>query len=234
MANFFGFSSDKMNVYLLLIDSSGSMAEDEENVIKGLKLYQESFEGFSETNSIVVSVSRFNHHLFLSEFQPVSEFKVNYSADGGTALHYSIVTAAKYLMQYVKELTELKKCSPIVTFILFSDGHPSNCDTKSWRDGKEAVEWLNYSGVTTAFVAFGDSITSEFGKKMGFQSTIDVDKSDTLLKFFGEDLSRLSKEQSKSRKSLGSNFFSQIKGKTEQYSHTTEQALEDDDWISCI
>ena len=64
MANFFGFSSDKMNVYLLLIDSSGSMAEDEENVIKGLKLYQESFEGFSETNSIVVSVSRFNHHLF--------------------------------------------------------------------------------------------------------------------------------------------------------------------------
>lgn len=234
MANFFDFSSDKMNVYLLLLDSSGSMEDDEKKMRKGVKLYSQSFEDFSEKNSIVVSVSSFNHDLHLSDFRPVSELNTNYSAYGGTALYYSIVNAATYLMKYVKELTKLKKCAPRVTFILFSDGEPSGCDRKSWREGKQAVERLNYSGVTTAFIAFGESIKSEFGEKMGFQSIIDVNNRDALLKFLSEDLPRSCKNQSKSRKPLGSNFFSQINTNSKEYSHTTEQALEDDDWISSI
>lgn len=235
MGNFFNFSSDNMNIFLLLLDSSGSMDGDEENVKKGLKQFQKSFEGFSESNSIAISVCKFNGELYLDEFKPVSEFNATkYFANGGTALNYSIVNGAKYLNEYVAKVTELNGCQPRVTFILFSDGEASFCDTYSWRAGKYAVEKLNYSGVTTVFVAFGEAITSEYGEKMGFQSTIEVNNRETLIKFFGEDLSRACKEQSKSRKALGSNFFSKIKGKSEPYSHTTEQALEDDDWISSI
>lgn len=233
MANFFDFSSDRMSIFLLLIDSSGSMEDDEKNVKKGLKMYQESFEGFSEANSIAISVCRFNEELHLSEFRPVSEFETYYCACGGTALHYSIVNAAEYLKHYVDEVIKRKECEPNVTFILFSDGLPSG-DRAYPSQGKNAIEQLNYSGVTTVFVAFGKAITSKFGQKMGFQSTIDVSDRNTLLNFLGEDLSRACQKQSKSRKPLGSNFFSKIASQSEEYSHTTEQALEDDDWISSI
>ena len=48
MAHFFDFSSDKIDIFMLLIDSSGSMSGDRDNVIRGLNLYKKSFENFPE------------------------------------------------------------------------------------------------------------------------------------------------------------------------------------------
>lgn len=235
MANFYDFSSDNINIFLLLIDNSSSMEYDENNVRKGMKLYQKSFENFPEANSIAVSVSKFNSDFYPSDFKQVKEIDTRYSTCGTTALYYSIVQGAKHLKNYIKKVTELKKCIPRGTFVVFSDGKPCS-DMMNWEDAREAINELNYAGITTVFVAFGDAISSEFGKEMGFMSTIDVDDKETLINFLGVELSKSCKEQSKSLKALGANFFSQAvnNGNSEAYSQTTAQALEDDSWIDDI
>lgn len=235
MANFYDFSSDNINIFLLLIDNSGSMGNDEDNVRKGMKLYQKSFDNFPEANSIAVSVSMFNSDFYPADFKRVNEFNTRYHTDGGTALYYSIVKGAEHLKKYINKVTELKKCIPRATFVVFSDGEPCY-DKMYWEDAKEAIDKLNYAGITTVFVAFGNAISSKFGKKMGFMSTIDVDDRETLINFLGVELSKSCKEQSKSLKALGANFFSQAvnNGNSECYSQTTAQALEDDSWIDDI
>ena len=69
MANFYDFSSDKISIYMFLVDSSGSMSDDADNVIKGLKGYKKSFESFPDVNSISVSISKFNGGVFLNDLQ---------------------------------------------------------------------------------------------------------------------------------------------------------------------
>ena len=84
-------------------------------------------------------------------------------------------------------------------------------------------------GISSVFVAFGSAISSEFGKEMGFQATIEVEKNETLKEFLGVELSKSCKEQSKSMKSLGANFFSQAAGggNSQGYSQKTAQVMED-------
>ena len=235
MAHVYDFSSDKIDIFELLIDSSGSMEDEEMNVKKGLNAYRKSFENFPEANSIAVSVSRFNGELHLGEFRRIREINTSYSAHGSTALYYSIYEAAKRLKNYIAEVTKRTGCIPKATFILFSDGVPYD-DRMRFEDAKNVIEMLNYAGITTVFVAFGNAITSEFGKKLGFMSTIDATKGETLVNFLGVELSKSCKEQSKSLKGLGANFFSKAANdkNSEGYSHTTAQALEDDSWINDI
>lgn len=235
MANFFDFSSDTINIFIILLDSSGSMEDDERNVKRGMKDFIVSFENFPEANSVAVSISRFNDDFYPGEFRLVKDLDIRYSTNGRTALFYSIVKASEYLNNYVREVTERKKCPPRVTFICFSDGEPCG-DMMSESDARRAIEDLNYSGATTVFVAFGNAINSEFGKRLGFMSTTDVTSSEVLEEFLGEKLSESCKEQSRSLKALGENFFSQaVDGnKSEGYSQTTMQALEDDEWIGDI
>jgi len=235
MSNFMDFSTDKVDAFLMLIDKSGSMRDDESSVREGLRMYQKSFENFSEVNSIAVSVCRFADDFYSDEFKHVSNLNLSYGTGGGTALYYSIYHGAKYLTRYINEVTEAKGIVPRATFIVFSDGEPCG-DRMSRGDAKKAIEDLNYAGVTTVFVAFGESIHSDFGKNMGFMSVIDVTDRDTLVNFLGVELSKSCKEQSKSMKSLGANFFSQAVGTTEseRFSQATTQALEDTDWIDDI
>ncbi len=72
--------------------------------------------------------------------------------------------------------------------------------------------------------------------QFGFQSTIDVNNKQVLSNFLGVELSRSCKEQSKSMKSLGANFFSKAanSSKSEKYSQKTKQAIEDEDWFKNI
>lgn len=232
---YYGFSSDKIDIFFFLIDKSGSMDDDEDNVVKGLKEYQKSFRNFPEANSIAVSISKFNGSFYPEPFLPISEFDTSYYANGLTALNYSIVKGAEYLEEYVREVTARTNITPRVTFICFSDGCPEG-DSMSPSAGMQTIEKLNYAGVTTVFVAFGRAITSDFGKNMGFQSTIDVVNREALVNFLGVELSKSCKEQSKSLKALGENFFSQAvdKSKSQGYSQTTAQVLEDNSWINDI
>ena len=124
MANVYDFSSDKIDIYFLLIDCSNSMAYDAENVRIGIRRYKESFENFPEANSIAVSISQFSDSFYPSEFKRIRDLDIRYSTNGATALYYSIVKGAEYLTEYIEEVTKRTGCIPRATFILFSDGEP--------------------------------------------------------------------------------------------------------------
>lgn len=232
MSNFFDFSSTKINIFLILLDSSGSMSGDRENVRKGLQLFKESFEGFYLANSIVVSVCSFDNNFYSGDFLPVKQMDTSYSIGGSTALNYALVCCQELLSKYVREVVSRTGVSnPNVTFVCMSDGQPY-MDRRDPEDGMAAIRNMNYAGVTTAFAALGDEVNAEFGQEMGFTATVDVTDRSALLRFLGVELSNSCKEQSQSRKSLGANFFSQAnKGMSQEYSQTAEQALEDNSWI---
>lgn len=233
MANYFDFSTDKVNVFMLLIDCSGSMQDDRKNVREGLDLFKKSFEGFPEVDSIAVSISKFSNNFYPDDFVQVKNLDTSYNTSGATALSYSIVKGAEYLNQYIHRVTEKTGVIPRTTFIVFSDGEPFE-DHLPLSTAKKTIENLNYSGVNTAFVAFGEGIKSEFGKRMGFMATIDVVNRNTLKDFLGVELSKSCKEQSKSLKALGSDFFSKATENSTGYSQTAAQVLEDDSWIDDI
>ena len=229
--NFMDFTSDKVDIFILLVDSSGSMAEDASAVSKGLEMYKKSFENFSEVSSIVVSVSKFATDLYLTPFCRVKDIDTSYEASGTTVLNYAIVEGSKYLKKYMQDIIEVKAIIPKATFIVFSDGEPMK-DYATTGEAKSAIENLNESGVTTVFVAFGKSIVAAYGKKMGFKSTIDVNNRNTVIEFLGVELSKSCKKQSKSLKGLGENFFSKAASEqSTEYSSKTAQVLEDEDWM---
>ena len=235
MANFLDFTSDRINVFMILVDASASMRHEAKKVRRGLENLKKSLKDFSEAGSIAISISRFNHDFYKSDFKPIFNIDTSYSADGTTALYYAINRGADVLKYYMDEIISEKHCNPRAYFILLSDGVSEGSDI-SEKKARNAIEKLNYLGVTTIFVPFGDVITSEFGIEMGFLSVSDeIDKS-SLDKFFGVDLSRSIKEQSISRKSLGKNFWSKAANPSlsDAYSHRTQQALEDDSWIEDI
>lgn len=235
MSNFMDFSTDKVDVFIMVFDKSGSMCDDKRSVREGFEMYQKSFENFPEANSIAVSICQFDQNFYPGEFTSVKDIQLNYHPDGWTALYYSIYRAAEHLKNYISQVTEAKGIVPRATFIVFSDGHPEG-DRMDRQDAMRVIEDLNYAGITTVFVAFGESIRSEFGKNMGFMSVIDVTDRNTLVNFLGVELSKSCKEQSKSMKSLGANFFSQAVNQTnsEKFSQPTAQALEDTSWIDDI
>lgn len=236
LANEYDFSSDNINVFLIVLDSSGSMDDDEDNVQLGLRSYKEEFENFYEADSIAVAVSKFDSCYEPGEFKKVRELSTQYYCTGGTtALYYSIVQGSKQLMSYIQEIAKRTSTIPRGTFIFFSDGKPCE-DPGGPSEARKAISDMNYAGITTVFVAFGRAISSEFGKEMGFQATVDVNNRDSLVKFMGEELSKSCKEQSQSMKALGANFFSHAidEESSDNYSKTTAQALEDDDWIDEI
>lgn len=243
MSNVTKFSSDQVYVYILVIDESGSMDRDEKNVIDGIRNLKESLQGFPESNSIAISISKFNSYFHPGEFRTVQDISTNYSADGGTALYYSIQQAADHLQDYLNEIRKINKIEPTaVTYFLLSDGMSSggfiDMDEKNGeRVCKEVIESMNLQGINTAFVAFGEAINSGFGKKLGFKATIDIKDRSQLLEFLGVHLSESIKNQSQRLEPLGANFFSKAAGyssASEGYSNTTAQALEDDSWIDDI
>jgi uncharacterized protein YegL len=238
MSGYMDFSSDRINIFMILVDKSGSMCHDIENVKEGLKLYKKSFENFPDADSIAVSVSMFSDLFYPGEFNKIEDLDTSYDAYGGTALYYSIVRGAEYLNEYVQKVTEKTGVIPKVTYIVMSDGQPCDDEYDNPAGHKKAhniIESLNYSGTTTVFVAFGEAIESKFGRKLGFMSTIDVNNRDDLVKFIGVELSQSCKEQSKSLKALGANFFSKaVNTKSEPYSQTASQALNDSSWIDDI
>lgn len=234
--NVLNFSSDKISIFMLLIDVSGSMNDSKYDLIAGIDKFKQSFEKFPEKNSIAVSLSKFNSVIKLGNFRGIDEMDAsNIQCFDETALYYSINKAAKHLLNYVYDVIDKTGVYPDVTFIVFSDGEPCQ-DRASRKSAKETIQKLNNAGYTTVFVAFGKAISMEFGKKMGFLSTIDVNDKSKLVEFLGVELSQSVKNQSKSLKALGASFFSQANNQStsDNYSATTQQALEDDSWIDDI
>lgn len=235
MKDVYDFSSDNVNVFLMVIDSSGSMLSSKDDVKKGIRDYKKSFENFEESGSIAVAISYFSSGYCGGDFRRIEEISEEYEIGGATALYYSINQGKRQLMNYMEEIERRMGVTPRGTFIFFSDGEPYR-DMDSRKSAEISIREMNMAGITTAFVAFGKAITSNFGKELGFQSTIDVSDRKTLTKFMGVELSKSCKEQSRSMKALSGDFFSKVAdgGISKGYSRTTAQVLDDDSWINEI
>lgn len=233
--NLYKFSTDRINIFSINADSSSSMSSHQNDMREGLDEYKRSFDNFSEANSMAVAINMFDNSYYPSAFKNIREFSTDYRTGGATALYYSIVQGADNLLEYIKEVTARNNCIPRATFIVLSDGEP--CQDRATESAAiKAIEELNAAGVTTVFVAFGNAISSNFGKKLGFVATLDINNKSTLTTFMGEELSRSCKEQSKSMKSLGAAFFSQANksSKSAGYSAKSQTTLEDDEWFDDI
>ncbi|MDO4282550.1 MAG: VWA domain-containing protein [Clostridia bacterium] len=230
--NLYKFSTTRINVFSFNADSSGSMRDDRRNMIDGLESFKKSFENFSEANSIAVALNTFDNDYYPSAFRNISEFRTDYYPSGGTALYHSIVQGANDLLEYIQEVILRNNCIPRATFIVLSDGM-SEYDKDTEENAKKAIAKLNKNGVTTVFVAFGRSITAQFGSKLGFVATRDINDRSALTTFMGEELSRSCKEQSRSMKSLGAEFFSQAAKNSQSagYSAKASQVMDDEDWF---
>ena len=234
MSNYMDFTSTNPNVNVILVDKSGSMSGDRERVLKGLEGYRRNFLEFPEAGSIAVSICTFSDYVELGDFNQVREMeRISYHPNGGTALNYAIITAANHLVKYMEEIEKVKKCSPVASFIVFSDGEPCG-DKNSDEEGEAAIDELNFLGVNTIFVPFGKAIKEEYGAKKGFKATRQIGTGEEAVEFFAEELSRFSKEQSKLNVGIGQEFFSKTgeskTGNSSNYSNTANQALKKDAW----
>ena len=233
----YNFSSDNVNIFKFNIDSSGSMGEygKDRDVRAGLEMYKKSFMDFPESDSIAISLSKFDSYYHPASFENIREFTIDYDPEGATALHESIVKGGVYLIVYMTRVTRKTGVIPRATYIVFSDGHP--CDDRMGpEDSKKIIQELKDAGVTTVFVAFGEAIGSKFGDELGFDSTIEVKEQKELINFLGVELSKSCKEQSQSMKALGSNFFSQavVNKNSEGYSLRTSAVVDDEDFMDDI
>lgn len=236
MNDIYEFSTDKVNVFSLVLDCSGSMGSEIDAMKDGLRMFKNSFNNFSEASSMSVSVNRFTGYVDSGAFQSIKDFDTHYYANGGTALYDAIVIQGERLLSYIKNVNERTGAQIKATFIVFSDGESNSDERYGKNSAKKVLAKLNAQKVTTVFVAFGGSMHSNFGKDLGFIATIDVVDRKKLASFMGVELSKSCKEQSKSMKSLGSNFFSKAANstKSEKYSQKTKQVLEDEDWLNDI
>ena len=64
MSNYMNFSSDNINIFMMLFDESHSMEDDTDSVRTGWKMFQKSFNNFPEANSIAVSLSKFSDSFY--------------------------------------------------------------------------------------------------------------------------------------------------------------------------
>lgn len=229
------FSTGRINVFSLNLDSSDSMSPHIYDMREGIKTMKESFKNFSEARSMALAVNTFNSDYYPSPFKSTEEFDTSYDTGGCTALYYSIVKGAENLLEYIDKVTDINKCMPIATFFVFSDGDPCQ-DKASKQAAMDAIKKLNEAGVTTVFVAFGGAIDKKYGEDLGFVSTVNIDEKQKLIKFMGVEVSRSIKQQSRSMRSLGSNFFSQMtqKSQSSKYGAKTAQVLEEESWFDDI
>lgn len=234
--NVYKFGVDKINIYSLNLDTSSSMQSNCREMREGLERFGSSFEGFSESNSIAIAKNTFADSYNDAPFRMVREFDTSYSPYGNTAMYDAIIIGGSNLIEYMKEVTARNGCLPRGTYVIWSDGESNTgryngCESKA----KKTVEEMNKFGITTAFVAFGSAIRGSLGTKLGFQSVIEVKDVSNLVEFMGETLSRSFKEQSRSVKSLGAEFFSKAAStKSKGYSQKADQILNSEDYFPNI
>lgn len=234
------FDTDQIVTMYILLDFSLSMKENRRDVIEGLKMYKERTSKLAreEGISIAVCISKFNHRYFQGEFVEPKDLYIDYEPCGDTAMYNALNESIEYNEKYVKEVINNTKVIPKRAFIIMSDGKENCYPTEDLiKKVKDGIAMLNSANTTTAFVAFGDAITTEIGQELGFQSIVNVKDRSLIRKFLGEDLSRSTIEHSRSATPLGSSFFSKSKygvGQSEKVSERAKEVIEDRKWLGNI
>lgn len=226
----YDFSSDNINIIVLLYDYSGSMEEYATAMRKANKAFYDDFSRFEEKGSIAIAKGRFATSFDMTPFDSVKHFNTEYSANGGTRLYYGIVEAVKRTVLYYNEIVKRLNVQPRITFLVFTDGEDTE-GLEHYSDAKNLIKQLNSMDATTVFVAFGEAIQNGDGERLGFSCTKDIHTVKELVSCMGVELSKSCKEQSRSAYSLKSEFFSKADTNSEE-DDTDSQAIMDDDFFN--
>lgn len=227
----YNFTSDNVNIIVLVYDESGSMEYDKLSIRKANTAFLKDFSKFEDKGSIVVSKVSFADYFEMTPFLSVDEFDTGYTAQGGTELYYSIAASVENTILYYNELVKRLNIRPRITFLVFTDGGDTSDSTKRYKQAKEAIEKLNALDATTVFVAFRDAIRNEDGTKLKFTCTREISKVNDLITCLGKQLSKSCIEQSKSVYALKSEFFSKAEKNSDE-DNVEENPITDDDFFN--
>ncbi|MBR5227619.1 MAG: VWA domain-containing protein [Clostridia bacterium] len=226
----YNFSTDNINIIVLVYDYSGSMGNHVNAMKEANIAFYNDFSKFEEKGSIAISKVLFNNYIEMTSFKSVKDFDTGYYANGGTRLYEAITHSANNTKYYYNEIVKRLNIRPRITYLVFSDGEDSEESTRKRNEARETVKSLNLLDATTVFVAFDEAINSEIGSKLGFSCIRNITTVRELVSCLGTELSKSCKEQSKSAYSLKSQFFSNV-AETATDSKI-EQVLFDDDFFN--
>lgn len=204
----YSFSSDVVNIFVMMYDSSGSMEDYCKAILQANKAFYEDFSRFEEKGSVAIAKAMFDDDVSMTPFGPVKNFSTDYYASGGTRLYNAVVKVGKATIAYYNEIQNRLNIRPRVTFLVFSDGLDNYRYESEFKAAKNMVTQLNSLDATTVFVAFGEAINAKDGENLGFTCIRDITSASELIACLGTELSRSCIEQSKSAFSLKSSFFS--------------------------
>lgn len=226
----YDFTSDNINIIMLLYDTSGSMYDNEGAIRRANSAFYKDFSKFEERGSIAISKSLFDHHVCLYPFDDIKNFSTSYCTGGGTALYDAIIETAKFMKDYYNEIVKRLNARAKITLLVFTDGYDES-SSSSAKDAFKAIKELNSLDATTVFVAFDQAIKAKTGDKLGFTCTKDINTVEELVSCLGIELSKSCKEQSRSVYSLKSEFFSKASADSGDDA-LDEQAIVDDDFFN--
>lgn len=204
----YSFSSDVVNIFVMVYDRSGSMESYQETIRKANRAFYEDFSRFEEKGSVAISKALFDRGVEMTPFGPVKNFSTDYYANGGTWLYNAIVEVGEETIAYYNEIVSRLNIRPRITFLVFSDGEDNNNSPTEIQAAKDMITKLNSLDATTVFVAFGEAIDAKDGEHLGFSCVRDITSASELISCLGTELSRSCIEQSKSAIALKSKFFS--------------------------
>jgi len=204
----YSFSSDVVNIFVLLYDQSGSMSDYRSAILQANEAFYENFSRFEEKGSVAISKATFSEGVRMSPFGPVKDFSTDYHAQGGTWLYDAIVKVGEETLAYYNEVQSRLNIRPKITFLVFTDGADNNNIKSEIDAAKDMLVRLNSLDATTVFVAFGEAIDAKDGDFLGFSCVKDITSASELISCLGTELSRSCIEQSRSALSLKSKFLS--------------------------
>lgn len=204
----YSFSSDVVNIFVMVYDRSGSMADYRNTIVEANKAFFEDFSRFEEKGSVAIAKAMFSTGVEMTPFGPVKDFSTDYFASGGTLLYNAIVIVGEETLEYYDEVVKRLNIRPRITFLVFSDGRDNNNYTSDINAARNMIAKLNNLDATTVFVAFGEAIDAKDGEHLGFSCVRDIHSANELISCLGTELSQSCIEQSKSAVALKSRFFS--------------------------
>jgi len=196
--------NESVNLIFVGIDKSGSMGLYEDDMRKSLTEFKEALENSKEVDELLVARADFDHESDIGGYKKVSEFDVNYTTGGGTALYDLIMEGEGKLTDYMQFLKDQGMRVKAV-FAIFTDGQDEH-SKNVLSDAKNSVSILNDKEITTAFISFGGNAKG-IGNALGFKNMLDVSSSASELRKAFNCLSKSVIESSKSVINGGENFF---------------------------
>ena len=228
----YNFTSDNINIFVMIYDESGSMSYDVASMIEANHAFVQDFMKFEEKGSIAVAKASFHGRTIeMSDFSEIKNFSTAYKADGGTNLYEALTEVGKKTIEYYHEIVKRLNTIPRITFLVFSDGVDSDQSERELLAAKDIILQLNSLDATTVFVAFREARESGVPERLGFNCTKNIHNVSELISCMGGELSKSCKEQSQSAYSLKSAFFSKA-AKESHLDNIEAAATEDDDFFN--